>query len=283
MCDNYIESDNMSKYKIIFVDIDDTLNPSNGTISEKTKAMMDKLKEHHIKVVVNTGRSAQYAINKSKEGNLSDYIISSNGSEVYNYKTKEVIYSKSIPSEKVKEVYEYCNNYKLTMIINSLDKRYINTNEYKYNNEPAEYFEDIDKLLSKIEVHQIVILSSNFDRMLVIPRIFKEKFPELRIIHSSVGLIEDHRVKNKEYYHDIVLGNVTKSTGIVELLEHLKIKSEEAISIGNGYDDICMTEVVGTSIAVGNAVSPLKETSDYITKNVEEDGVAEILEKLVFD
>ena len=283
MCDNYIESDNMSKYKIIFVDIDDTLNPSNGTISEKTKAMMDKLKEHHIKVVVNTGRSAQYAINKSKEGNLSDYIISSNGSEVYNYKTKEVIYSRSIPTEKVKEVYEYCNNYKLTMIINSLDKRYINTNEYKYNNEPAEYFEDIDKLLSKIEVHQIVILSSNFDRMLVIPRIFKERFPELRIIHSSVGLIEDHRVKNKEYYHDIVLGNVTKSTGIVELLDHLKIKSEEAISIGNGYDDICMTEVVGTSIAVGNAVSPLKETSDYITKNVEEDGVAEILEKLVFD
>ncbi|MBR6133706.1 MAG: HAD family phosphatase [Bacilli bacterium] len=273
----------MSKYKIIFVDIDDTLNPSNGTISEKTKAMMDKLKEHHIKVVVNTGRSAQYAINKSKEGNLSDYIISSNGSEVYNYKTKEVIYSRSIPTEKVKEVYEYCNNYKLTMIINSLDKRYINTNEYKYNNEPAEYFEDIDKLLSKIEVHQIVILSNNFDRMLVIPRIFKERFPELRIIHSSVGLIEDHRVKNKEYYHDIVLGNVTKSTGIVELLDHLKIKSEEAISIGNGYDDICMTEVVGTSIAVGNAVSPLKETSDYITKNVEEDGVAEILEKLVFD
>jgi Cof subfamily protein (haloacid dehalogenase superfamily) len=283
MCDNYIESDNMSKYKIIFVDIDDTLNPSNGTISEKTKAMMDKLKEHHIKVVVNTGRSAQYAINKSKEGNLSDYIISSNGSEVYNYKTKEVIYSRSIPSEKVKEVYEYCNNYKLTMIINSLDKRYINTNEYKYNNEPAEYFDDIDKLLDKVEVHQIVILSSNFDRMLVIPRIFKERFPELRIIHSSVGLIEDHRVKNKEYYHDIVLGNVTKSTGIVELLEYLKIKSEEAISIGNGYDDICMTEVVGTSIAVGNAVSPLKETSDYITKNVEEDGVAEILEKLVFD
>ena len=283
MCDNYIESDNMSKYKIIFVDIDDTLNPSNGTISEKTKAMMDKLKEHHIKVVVNTGRSAQYAINKSKEGNLSDYIISSNGSEVYNYKTKEVIYSRSIPTEKVKEVYEYCNNYKLTMIINSLDKRYINTNEYKYNNEPAEYFEDIDKLLDKVEVHQIVILSSNFDRMLVIPRIFKERFPELRIIHSSVGLIEDHRVKNKEYYHDIVLGNVTKSTGIVELLEYLKIKSEEAISIGNGYDDICMTEVVGTSIAVGNAVSPLKETSDYITKNVEEDGVAEILEKLVFD
>ena len=264
----------MSKYKIVFIDIDDTLNPSNGTISEKTKQMMTKLKQHNIEVVVNTGRSANYAINKSKEGNLSNYIISSNGSEVYNYKTKEIIYSKSIPSNKVKEVYNYCNSYNLTMIINSLDNRYINTKDYKYNNEPAEYFSNIDNLLNKIEVHQIVILSNNFDRMLVIPNIFKEKFPELRIIHSSVGLIEDHRVKNKEYYHDIVLGNITKSTGIVELLDYLKINSDEAIAIGNGYDDICMTKVVGTSIAVGNAVDPLKETSTYITKNVEEDGVA---------
>ena len=273
----------MSKYKIIFIDIDDTLNPSNGTISPKTKEIMDKLKENNIEVVVNTGRSANYAIEKSKEGNLSNYIISSNGAEVYNYKTKEVIYSKSIPSDIVKNVYEYCKEYNLKMIINSLEKRYINTQDYSYNNEPAEYFLYIDELLKNIEVHQIIILSNNFDRMLVIPNIFKEKFPELRIIHSSVGLIEDHRVKNKEYYHDIVLGNTAKSTGIVELLEYLKINSEEAIAIGNGYDDICMTEVVGTSIAVGNAVSPLKEAATYITKNTEEDGVAEIIEKLVFD
>ena len=169
------------------------------------------------------------------------------------------------------------------MIINSLDKRFININNYNYNNEPAEYFDDIDELLEKNEVHQIVILSSNFDRMLVIPNIFKEKFPELKIIHSSVGLIEDHRVKNKEYYHDIVLGNTAKSTGIVELLDYLNIDADEAIAIGNGYDDICMTEVVGTSIAVDNAVPLLKESTTYITKKTEEDGVAEILEKLVFD
>jgi len=273
----------MSKYKIIFCDIDDTLNPSNGKVSERTKEMMTKLKEHNIKVVVNTGRSARYAIEKSKEANLSDYIISSNGAEVYNYKTKEVIYSKTIPADTVKEVYNYCNQYKLTMIINSLDKRFININNYNYNNEPAEYFADIDELLEKNEVHQIVILSSNFDRMLVIPNIFKEKFPELKIIHSSVGLIEDHRVKNKEYYHDIVLGNTAKSTGIVELLDYLNIDADEAIAIGNGYDDICMTEVVGTSIAVDNAVPLLKESTTYITKKTEEDGVAEILEKLVFD
>ena len=72
----------MSKYKIVFVDIDDTLNPSNGEVSKHTKEVMTKLKEKGIHVVVNSGRSTKYAIEKSLEANLSNYIISSNGAEV---------------------------------------------------------------------------------------------------------------------------------------------------------------------------------------------------------
>ena len=69
----------MSNYKIVFVDIDDTLNPSNEKVSDYTIEVMTKLKEKGIKVVVNTGRSAKYAIEKSIEANLSEYVISSNG------------------------------------------------------------------------------------------------------------------------------------------------------------------------------------------------------------
>ena len=42
----------MGNYKIVFVDIDDTLNPSNQEVSEYTKEVMSKLKEKGIKVVL---------------------------------------------------------------------------------------------------------------------------------------------------------------------------------------------------------------------------------------
>ena len=99
------------------------------------------------------------------------------------------------------------------------------TKEYKYNTEPATYFEDIDELLDKTQINQIIILSSNFDRMLVLPNMFKEKFPSLKVVHSSIGLIEEKREPGKEYYHDLVLENTAKSTGIVELLDYLGIDS----------------------------------------------------------
>jgi len=270
----------MNKYKIVFVDIDDTLNPSNSTVSLYTKEIMTKLKEKGIKVVVNTGRSAKYAIKKSIEANLSEYIISSNGAEVYNYYERKKIFSKPIDKNIIKKIYEYCINHKMTIILNALENRYINIKDYKYNNEPAIYFENVDEIIEKNEINQIVILSSNYDRMLVLPNLFKEKFPLLKIVHSSIGLIEEKREKDKEYYHDLVLENTAKSTGIVELLEYLNIDEEEAIAIGNGYDDICMTDVVGTSIAVTNANPLLKEVATYITDSAKDDGVAKILASL---
>ncbi len=272
--------ENMSNYKIVFVDIDDTLNPSNEKVSDYTKEIMKQLKEKGIKVVVNTGRSTKYAVEKSMEANLSEYVISSNGAEVYNYYERKEIFSKHIPSDIIKEIYKYCESVHTTLILNSLEKRFINIQDYKYNNEPAIYFENIDDVLRDNHINQLVVLSQNFDRMLALPNLFKEKFPNLKVVHSSRGLVEDRREKNKEYYHDFVLENTAKSTGIIELLDYLKIDSEDAIAIGNGYEDICMVDVVGTSVAVENANSTLKELSTYITNSAEEDGVAKILEKL---
>lgn len=272
----------MNKYDIVFIDIDDTLNPSNQSTTEKAKEVMKRLKDKGIKVVVNTGRGTKYAIEKSIEAGLCEYVISSNGAEVYNYHKRESIFEQSIPCNIVKEVYEYCNSLGLTLILNSLEKRFINIKDYKYNNDPVIYFEDIDEVL-KNNVNQLVILSTNFDRMLVLPNIFQEKFPNLRVVHSSIGLIEDRRTPGKEYYHDFVLSNTAKSTGIVELLDYLNIDSERAIAIGNGYDDICMCDVVGTSVAVGNANSILKESATYIADSVENDGAVKMLEKLCLE
>lgn len=267
--------------KIIFIDIDDTLNPANGDISPYTKEVMNKLKEKGYIIVVNTGRSAQYAIKKAKEGNLSQYVISSNGAEVYDYEKREIIFQQAIPKKIIREVYKYSLESGLTLILNSLEKRFINITDYKYNNEPAIYFDDLDKVLKDNIISQLIILSKNYDRMLVIPNMFKEKFPDLKVVHSSIGLIEGKRVRNKEYYHDLVMGNTAKSTGLVELLDYLNLTIDDAIVIGNGYDDQCMFDIVDTSIAVEDGNEILKNSATYIADTAKEDGVAKKLEELL--
>ena len=59
--------------------------------------------------------------------------------------------------------------------------------------------------------------------------------------------------------------------------------TNDVIAIGNGYDDVCMFDVAGTSIAVGNANFKLKEVATYIADSVENDGAVKMLEKLLLE
>lgn len=270
-----------NKYKIVFLDIDDTLNVTNGEVSEYAKKVLKNIKKKGIKLVVCTGRSLPYAIAKAKEADLSDIVISSNGAEIYNYETKEIINEKNIKDEDVLAIYDYAKTHDMSVVLNCLNKRFVNIKDFKYNKEPAIYFDNIEKILKDNKVNQMVLLSKKFDRMLVLPSLFREKYPNIRIVHSSKSLVEEKRHKGKEYYHDLVVERTSKGNGVVEVLDYLNIDSGEAICCGNGYDDISMVDVVGLSIAPDNACQKLKDISTYVAESVEKDGVIKVLEKLL--
>ena len=48
----------------------------------------------------------------------------------------------------------------------------------------------------------------------------------------------------------------------------------EVIAIGDGLNDIPLLEMAGVAVAMGNAFPEVKQVSDYITLDVEQQGVA---------
>lgn len=64
----------------------------------------------------------------------------------------------------------------------------------------------------------------------------------------------------------------------------LGIKKEEIIAIGDNFNDLSMLNAAGLSIAVNNAVPPIKEIVDYVCEcNNNEGAVAEAIEKFIFN
>lgn len=72
-----------------------------------------------------------------------------------------------------------------------------------------------------------------------------------------------------------------KQHGILEVAEMLGISTHEIIGVGDGYNDFPLLMACGLKVAMGNAVSDLKEIADYIAPTVEEDGVADVIEEFV--
>lgn len=83
-------------------------------------------------------------------------------------------------------------------------------------------------------------------------------------------------------YHDIHITdrNATKEHAVAELLHMLALERKQATGIGDGHNDIHLFKAVEQRIAMDNAVKELKNAADLVIGSVQDDGLAEYLEKL---
>lgn len=265
----------MNNYKIVFIDIDGTLRNSLNEVTDEVKNKIHDLVEKGIKVVLCTGRSRKYAEKVAKEVGTSDYLISSNGAEATNIKTGESIYNYPIERKVVEDIFEYCKQSNINMLINTVEHDYQTILE----SDNREYIKNISEV--KEEINQIVLTSMSYNKMLVIPRLFKDKYPRLKLNSSSDYLNTPNKKPVKDYYFDYNYDDVSKAKGIIELLDYLKIPEKESISIGDSYNDIAMCELTGYCVAMGNAVDALKVVANEVTSTNDEDGVATFIDSLL--
>ena len=64
-----------------------------------------------------------------------------------------------------------------------------------------------------------------------------------------------------------------KYGGVVDFINQVGGNMEDVIFFGDGKNDISMFEKIPYSIAMGNAIEPLKQMAYFVTKGVQEDGI----------
>lgn len=267
----------MPKYKIVFIDIDGTLYNSKSKITKFTKDIITKLSKKGVLVVLTSGRNSYQVRAISQSVNASNYIIASNGAEVYDYLNDIDIYQSNIDYLTVEKIYQYCQEHNLKLYLNTKYKRLVNQRDSGFPENT--YVSSLEEIKGNI-ISQIVVQSSNFNRMLVLKDLFHTKYPILKNANSSSQLRNLQHQANDVFFRDFILENTSKSSGIVKLLEYLKIPAEEAISLGDSYNDISMFELTGLSIAMGNAIPEIQKQADRVTLSNNQDGVAYALKNI---
>ena len=72
---------------------------------------------------------------------------------------------------------------------------------------------------------------------------------------------------------DIIPATGGKQNGIHEVLKYYSIDQSETMSFGDGKNDIDMFEYTKISVAMGNAEDDVKKAADYVTDDIDEDGL----------
>lgn len=88
------------------------------------------------------------------------------------------------------------------------------------------------------------------------------------VVDYSVG-----ELKTDKFFGEITLAGVNKGTGIEHYLEAAGAALEDTIAIGDSGNDIDMIDLCAVGVAMGNATDKIKAAADFVTTDVDKDGI----------
>lgn len=266
-------------YKVIFVDIDGTLRNSKRELTEDTIEAIKQITDSGIMVVLCTGRPREYTERISKKCFASHYIITSGGGSIYDYKAKKSMYINIMNKQACKDLYRIAMSVDARFLMDVGKCRVVNKVKHHDGTE-IKLKGDVDKFIDNNDIMQCTIADEEFDKIKSIGDEVKAiKNVEIKNQHKS--LTNKNYPKEGTIYYDVANPESNKGNAIKELCRQLNIDKKDTIAIGDGLNDILMFEVVGHSVAMGNAHEKVKEFADEVIDTNDNDGLAKYLKTLI--
>lgn len=287
-------------YKLIAMDLDGTLLNSYGEVSKENKEAIKNAIEKGIEVVIASGRMKSAIDSIAEEIGATNYIISGNGTILYDNKNNKILYQSFLKKEKVLQIIKICEENSIFYNIyteNEIIAKNLNYNVLYYNYENSKKIEEkqiqiniVEDIYNYVEKNDINIVKITVcdENQAIFNRIINKinqinEINVLEVEHMSRKRIKSgtEEIDIGYYYTEIVNKDVNKWTAIKKLIEHLGIQEKEVIAIGDNVNDKEMVENAGIGVAVGKSWLEMKQIGDIIVADNNSNGVAEAINKYI--
>jgi len=100
-------------------------------------------------------------------------------------------------------------------------------------------------------------------------------------VHAILTHYQEDEASPVMWGADITAADANKQHALLHLARIEGLDLKNFMAIGDGYNDFPLLMACGFKVAMGNAVPELKAIADYVAPTVDEDGMAEVIEKFV--
>jgi Cof subfamily protein (haloacid dehalogenase superfamily) len=266
------------QYKMLVLDMDDTLLTDDHKISDINKEMLLKAQAMGVYVVLASGRptSAMTAYAKELELDLNNsYMISFNGAVISNVKDDEILFEQTLAKEQIHELYDYSLKNK-THIITYLNNEIISETDSE--------FIEIEKIITGLKHHKVASFKEAVTTaavkciLLEEPSYLKGLEDDLKaeMPHLSVAM-------SKPFFLEVAQNGIDKAASLKLLAAKLNINQSEIIAVGNAGNDLSMIEYAGLGVWVDNVTPELRDRADVIVASNNNNGVAEVVQRYILN
>ncbi|MBY9080914.1 HAD family phosphatase [Paenibacillus sp. HN-1] len=261
-------------YKLIAIDIDDTLINDDKEVTPATQKALEAAVTAGVVVTLATGRAYASAQAIARQTGLNVPIITYQGALVKNLLDEKVLYERYVPQDAVRKLFEYCIEHNLHLQTYIDDKLYSREENQKLIDYAA-----LNKTQYYIEPDWKKLLDYQTPKLLIIddPDFLDELAPKL---HELLGEAV-HITKSKPHFLEIMHKEGTKGLALEFLADYFKCDLSQTIAVGDSWNDHEMLETAGLGVAMANAIPALKEIANYVTASNNEDGVKQVIDKFI--
>ncbi len=245
--------------KAIFFDIDGTsFSHTTDEIPASAMKAFHQLKENGYKIGICTSRSLAEMSELPKEyTDIMDAIVCIAGAQIYENGT--CITTHSLIHEEMQRIMQVMDENRITYRWVSVDQdNYMN----QHDDEIRERFHTLYGMIPDTKAYQgeelVHVLYYTHDEAL------RDHIAQLCEQNYHISL---------HYANEILAPGVNKGHGIIECAKHWGFVQNEIAAFGDGYNDVEMIEAAEIGIAMGNAQESLKAVADYVTDDIDDNGL----------
>ncbi|WP_110207693.1 HAD family hydrolase [Nocardioides daejeonensis] len=261
----------MSRPRLVATDLDGTLLSPDGTVSDRTRRVLQQLDAEGIPVVFVTGRPIRWMEMLWSDVGGHGLAICSNGGMVYDVMRREVRNALTVPRDLALRVGET-----LRRAVPGTSFALEKTTGFAREAEFASRHPDS----SGIPTGRLEAIFD--DRVVKLLALHDEIAPETywRQARELVGELVEVTWSSQWALLEMSALGVTKASTLARLCVDLGIGPEEVVAFGDMPNDIAMLEWAGRSYAMAGGHEDVRRVAGDVAPGNDEDGVAVVLSDL---
>ncbi|HTF82645.1 MAG TPA: Cof-type HAD-IIB family hydrolase [Cytophagales bacterium] len=266
------------KYKMLVLDMDDTLLTDDHKISTRNKEMLMKAQDMGVYVVLASGRPTPAMESFAKELELKrygSYMLSYNGAVITDMKHEQIIFEQSLSMGDIHALYDFSVRHKVHIltyvdgsIVAETDSQYIDM-ETHITGMPHRKVDSFKKAVNSSAIKCLLLEEPSY--LKEVEGILKKAMP-----HKSV-------TTSKPFFLEVMQMGIDKAASLARLSGKLQIDASEIIAVGNASNDLTMVEYAGLGVWVDNVSPELRHRANVVVASNNDDGVAEVVERFILN
>lgn len=260
-------------YKLVAVDLDDTLLNNDRSINARAKKAIWQAAERGVNVVLCTGRTKKGAQRYYDELGLGTLLITTGGAEIFDG-AGNALYTKNLDPSVAKRLLKFAYDRGLyANIYTNGDIVFRERNSFTAAYEERAGYAGIlvPDLLEREIITPKVLYYADEDIMHDVQEQVKSEFPELTVVRSFPTFLE---------FQD---AGVNKGSALGFVANYYGVQRNETIAFGDTEIDIPMIKYAGLGVAVANGDSEAKRAADIVCASNEQGGVADIIYEYILE